>query len=58
MTVGGMTCSEGDYLSIDGTRGKFSPAKCTTAPSEIVQVAGRRIARRKEERDLSATTRS
>ena len=38
VTVKGRTFSEGDYLSIDGTKGEVYPGEIKTAPSEIVQV--------------------
>ncbi len=38
LTVGGRTYNEGDYLSIDGTRGEVYDGQIKTAPSEIIQV--------------------
>jgi pyruvate,orthophosphate dikinase len=38
VTVAGRVFSEGDYLSIDGTKGEVYPGQIKTAPSEIVQV--------------------
>jgi len=38
VTVAGQTFKEGDYLSIDGTKGEVYPGQIKTAPSEIVQV--------------------
>ncbi len=38
LTVGGRVYKEGDYLSIDGTRGEVYNGQIKTAPSEIIQV--------------------
>ena len=38
VTVKGRTFKEGDFLSIDGTKGEVYPGQIKTAPSEIVQV--------------------
>ena len=50
LTVGGRTYNEGDYLSIDGTRGEVYDGQIKTAPSEIIQVlVGRTIKPEKSE---------
>jgi pyruvate,orthophosphate dikinase len=38
LTVGGRVFKEGEYLSIDGTRGEVYDGQIKTAPSEIIQV--------------------
>src|SRR5437867_1496748 len=38
LTVGTLTCNEGDYLSIDGTSGNVYTGQLKTAPSEVIQV--------------------
>src|SRR5256885_680389 len=38
LTVGTLTCNEGDYLSIDGTSGHVYAGQLKTAPSEVIQV--------------------
>src|SRR6266496_5100258 len=38
LTVGKLTCNEGDYLSIDGTSGNVYTGQLKTAPSEVIQV--------------------
>ena len=38
LTVGTLTCNEGDYLSIDGTSGNVYAGQLKTAPSEVLQV--------------------
>src|SRR5436190_1324268 len=38
VTVKGRAFNEGDFLSIDGTKGEVYPGQIKTAPSEIVQV--------------------
>jgi len=38
LTVGMLTCKEGDYLSIDGTSGNVYMGQLKTAPSEVIQV--------------------
>src|SRR5438876_765798 len=38
LTVGTLTCHEGDYLSIDGTSGNVYAGQLKTAPSEVIQV--------------------
>lgn len=38
LTVGNRTFNEGDYISIDGTRGEVYDGQIKTAPSEIIQV--------------------
>src|SRR5882724_3374515 len=38
LTVGTLTCNEGDYLSIDGTSGNVYAGQLKTAPSEVIQV--------------------
>src|SRR6266498_1354195 len=50
LTVGTLTCNEGDYLSIDGTSGNVYAGELKTAPSEVIQVLVQKSLSPKESR--------
>src|SRR5438876_10399623 len=50
LTVGTLTCNEGDYLSIDGTSGNVYMGQLKTAPSEVIQVLLQKSLSHKESR--------